>query len=122
MTGAAAGTTVQISQVLGGGFPIEENFEGFKYDFPTQNILLFAAGSGIAPIRAAIESQQLKVSGGSGRTARLYYGVRTESDLCFVDSFATWEESCGIEVVPVLSQPGSDWQGRTGYVQSVLGQ
>mmetsp|Transcript_38898 Transcript_38898/g.94171 ORF Transcript_38898/g.94171 Transcript_38898/m.94171 type:complete len:334 (-) Transcript_38898:254-1255(-) len=120
MTSAAPGSTVQVSQVLGGGFPIEENIEGFKYDFPTQNVLLFAAGSGIAPIRAAIESQQLNTSGETGRTARLYYGVRTESDLCFVDSFANWETTFGIEVVPVLSQPGGDWQGRTGYVQSVL--
>jgi NAD(P)H-flavin reductase len=119
MTGASVGTAVQISQVLGGGFPITENIEGFKYDFPTQNVLLFAAGSGIAPIRAAIESGQLGVSGGGGRTARLYYGVRQEDDLCFVDSFSQWEGS-GVQVVPVLSQPGDGWAGRTGYVQNCL--
>ena len=56
ITDAALGTTVEISQVLGGGFPIAENLEGFKYDFPTQNILLFGVGSGIAPIKAAMES------------------------------------------------------------------
>lgn len=56
ITDASSGTTVEISQVLGNGFPIEENLEGFKYDFPTQNVLLFAAGSGIAPLKAAIES------------------------------------------------------------------
>lgn len=56
ITGAAAGTKVEISQVLGGGFPMEENLEGFKYDFPTQNVLLFGVGSGIAPIKAAMES------------------------------------------------------------------
>ncbi len=53
---ATTGTKVEISQVLGGGFPMSENLEGFKYDFPTQNILLFGAGSGIAPIKAAMES------------------------------------------------------------------
>jgi hypothetical protein len=56
MTTVAAGAKVEVSQVLGGGFPIEENLEGFKYDFPAQNVLLFAAGSGIAPIKAAMES------------------------------------------------------------------
>ena len=68
-------------QVMGGGFPMQENFEGFKYDFPTQNVLLFANGSGIAPIKAAIESGQLNISkpGEGGRTARLYYGIRTVS-------------------------------------------
>jgi NAD(P)H-flavin reductase len=87
MTSASAGTKVEISQVLGGGFPMEENLDGFKYDFPTQNILLFGAGSGIAPLRAAMESGQLNVAkaGEGGRTARLYYGVQTADDLCFVD-------------------------------------
>jgi hypothetical protein len=56
ITTAAAGTTVEVSQVLGGGFPMDENLEGFKYDFPAQNVLLFGVGSGIAPIKAAMES------------------------------------------------------------------
>lgn len=120
-TSASPGTSVEISQVLGNGFPMEENLEGFKYDFPTQNIMLFAAGSGIAPIKAAIESDQLNVAkaGGGGRTARLYYGVRNPDELCFVDSFGQWEEK-GFQVVPVLSQPPGDWEGRTGYVQAAL--
>jgi len=108
---------IKISQVLGGGFPVKEELDGIKYDFPCQNILLFAAGSGIAPIRSAIESGELQTSG--ARTARLYYGVRTEEDLCFVDRFPLWEKS-GVEVVPVLSQPSESWQGRTGYVQNAL--
>ena len=119
MTGIAPGTSVEISQVLGNGFAIQENLEGFKYDFPTQNVLLFAAGSGLAPIKAAVESGQLNVQDG-GRTARLYYGERTAGDLCYVDLFPQWEAS-GFEVVPVLSQPeGSSWAGRTGYVQNAL--
>jgi hypothetical protein len=56
MTDAGPGTNVEISQVLGGGFPMAEHLDGFKYDFPTQNILLFGVGSGIAPLKAAMES------------------------------------------------------------------
>lgn len=108
---------VEVSQVLGGGFPIEEELESLKYDFPCQNILLFAAGSGIAPIRSAIESGDLKTSG--ARTARLYYGVRSEKDMCFIDQYPLWEKA-GVEVVPVLSQPSESWKGRTGYVQNAL--
>ena len=119
MTAAASGTELQISQVLGAGFPIQENLEGMmKFDnFPTQNILLLGVGSGVAPLKAAVESGQLGLP--RGRTARLYYGVRTPDDLCFVESFAKWEEA-GIEVVPVLSQPPDVWEGRTGYVQTAL--
>ncbi|CAB9514448.1 Fruit protein pKIWI502 [Seminavis robusta] len=122
ITSAASGTTVEMSQVLGGGFPMDENLEGFKYDFPTQNVLLFAAGSGIAPIKAAMESGQLNVAGsggGGGRTARLYYGVQNPDELCFVESFGQWEQM-GYQIVPVLSQPPADWEGRTGYVQAAL--
>jgi len=120
ITDAAVGSTISVSQVLGNGFPMGEHFEGFQYDFPTQNVLLFAAGSGIAPLRAAMESGQLNVGGAAGgRTARLYYGVRTAEDLCYVSDFGRWE-SMGFQVVPVLSQPGPEWNGRTGYVQNCL--
>eukprot|EP00545_Synedropsis_sp_CCMP1620_P003086 CAMPEP_0119030276 /NCGR_PEP_ID=MMETSP1176-20130426/40949_1 /TAXON_ID=265551 /ORGANISM="Synedropsis recta cf, Strain CCMP1620" /LENGTH=279 /DNA_ID=CAMNT_0006986643 /DNA_START=15 /DNA_END=854 /DNA_ORIENTATION=- len=118
LTTAAAGTAVEVSQVLGGGFPMEENLDSLKFDFPTQNVMLFAVGSGIAPIKAAIESGQIKNDAG-GRSARLYYGERTPDDLCFTDDFPKWE-AAGIEVVPVLSQPPSDWAGRSGYVQNAL--
>ena len=58
-------------------------------------------------------------SGSGGRTARLYYGVQTPADLCYVDKFSEWE-SMGIQVVPVMSQPTEGWQGRVGYVQTCL--
>jgi len=123
ITNAVPGSTFDVSQVMGGGFPMADNLEGFKYDFPTQNILLFATGSGIAPIRSAIESDQLGLGG--ARTCTLYYGVRTADDMPYVSKFPEWEER-GVQVVPVVSQPdlpcesGAVWKGRTGYVQNAL--
>ncbi|KAL7569947.1 hypothetical protein ACA910_008605 [Epithemia clementina (nom. ined.)] len=121
MTEIEPDTTIETSQVLGNGYKLEENLDGFKFDFPTQNVLLFAAGSGLAPIKSAIESGQLKVEPRpGGRSCRLYYGERSESDLCYVDRFAQWEEA-GFQVVPVLSQPNeASWQGRSGYIQNAL--
>ena len=52
LTGVNVGDKLDVSQILGNGFQMKENLDGFKYDFPTQRVLLFAAGSGIAPIRA----------------------------------------------------------------------
>jgi NAD(P)H-flavin reductase len=120
ITDAASGSGVEISQCMGGGFPMAENLEGFKYDFPTQNVLLFATGSGIAPIRSAIESGQLGVGG--GRSARLYYGCATPDDMPYAERFGEWEQM-GVEVVPVISRPenvAGGWSGRTGYVQNAL--
>lgn len=127
ITSASPGSSISISQVMGSGFAMRENLEGFKYDFPTQNILLFATGSGIAPIRSAIESNQLNIAkmNSGGRTCTLYYGVRTPDDMPYVSKFPEWE-AMGVQVVPVVSQPdmpcasGTVWNGRTGYVQNAL--
>lgn len=120
ITEIAPGTTFEISQVLGNGYPMEENLEGFKFDFPTQNLLLFAAGSGLAPIKSAIESGQLNVKPvAGGRSCRLYYGERSADDLCYVSKFQEWE-AAGYQVVPVLSQPEDAWEGRSGYIQNAL--
>lgn len=124
ITDAEEGTSVGVTQVMGGGFPIEEECNGLKYDFPLQSVLLFANGSGIAPIRAAIESGQLQIGkpGQGGRTARLYFGCSTPDDMPYLSKFKEWEMS-GVEVVPVISQPENckgEWTGRTGYVQSCL--
>ena len=118
-TSAAEGTQVEVSQVMGGGFPISENLNGKKFDFPCQNVILFAAGSGIAPIRAAIEQ---KGAGGlnlkDGRSCKLYYGAQTLSKMAYQDKFDEWK-SLGVEVIPVISQSeGSGWQGAIGYVQN----
>mmetsp|Transcript_17178 Transcript_17178/g.22346 ORF Transcript_17178/g.22346 Transcript_17178/m.22346 type:complete len:294 (+) Transcript_17178:94-975(+) len=114
------GTAVEMSQVLGNGYQMEENIEGFKFDFPTQNLLLFAAGSGLAPIKSVIESAQLNVQPVTGgRSCRVYYGERSQADLCCVEKFAEWE-AAGYQVVPVLSQPEDSWQGRAGYIQNAL--
>lgn len=110
------GSKVDVSQILGKGFQTEEHFDGFKYDFPVQRVLLFAAGSGIAPIRAAIESDAVLKA---GRSARLYYGCRSLGEMAYKDKLADWEAR-GVEIVPVISQSDDDFKGRMGYCQTAL--
>lgn len=126
ITNISPSSTIAVSQVLGSGFPMSDELDGFKYDFPTQNVLLFAQGSGIAPIRAAIESGQLGLGkpGQGGRTCRLYYGVQSPKEMPYAEKFGKWEMA-GVEVVPVISRPEDcsmegGWPGRTGYVQNAL--
>jgi len=110
---AQKGDSLLLSAAMGKGFPVD----GESWDGTVNQVGIFATGSGIAPIRSVIESGALR-----GKATRLYYGARTEASMPFQDRFSEWTKKDGIEVVPVLSQAGSDWSGRTGYVQDAFKQ
>uniref|UniRef100_A0A7S2XS23 Oxidoreductase FAD/NAD(P)-binding domain-containing protein n=1 Tax=Attheya septentrionalis TaxID=420275 RepID=A0A7S2XS23_9STRA len=75
-----------------------------------------AAGSGMAPLKACIESGLFSCA--SSGTTTLYYGEWTEDDLCFTDLHDNWRNYMGITVVPVLSRTPDT----RGYIQEVLQQ
>jgi NAD(P)H-flavin reductase len=104
------GTGVDVSWPEGRGFPLERA--------RGKDLLLFATGSGISPIRSVIESI-LRHREAYGRVT-LYFGVRTPSSFAYAKDFETWERA-HIRVVRTVSQPEtSGWQGLTGYVQAHL--
>jgi len=110
LTDSSAGTALEMSQVLGSGFlKTEDALKGID------SVLLFAAGSGISPLRSVIESDAL-----SGvASVKLYYGASTPEQMAYQDKFKAWEKM-GVDVTPVVSKPdGTDWSGATGYVQDV---
>lgn len=77
---------------------------------------MFATGTGISPIRAAIASGLLNGSGRAAkrRDVRLYYGTRSRDATAFADEAeGTWR-AAGVRVVPVYSDEGDD------YVQDVF--
>jgi NAD(P)H-flavin reductase len=123
------GGTLEMSPVMGKGFPIWKNLSldeqpALTTDKKPLDILLFATGSGIAPIRSAIESRLNGIEVNRRRSVKLYYGVRYPHRMPYADRFKRWE-SDGIEVIPVLSRPeeaAEKWTGRTGYVQDALKQ
>jgi NAD(P)H-flavin reductase len=110
LTGADAGAAVDVSQAMGPGFlKSDDALEGIS------DVICFAVGSGISPLRSTIESGALSKCD----SATLYYGCRTPDLMSYQDKFAGWEE-LGVKVVPVISKPdGTDWKGETGYVQDV---
>ena len=124
LTSAQTGSSVDMSAPLGRGFQVKEYIDGYKYDFPSTNLLLLACGSGIAPIAAAIDSGTLglKSTGFNSlfeRKATLYIGARTPDHIPLRSKFAAWEEM-GVSIVPVLSKADTTWTGRTGYIQDAL--
>ncbi|XP_022984149.1 fruit protein pKIWI502-like [Cucurbita maxima] len=112
LCGLKKGDVVQLSQVMGKGFDVDQIAP--PQDYPT--VFIFATGSGISPIRSLIESG----FGASKRSdVRLYYGARNLKRMAYQDRFGEWESS-GVKVVPVLSQPENDWTGESGYVQAAF--
>jgi CDP-4-dehydro-6-deoxyglucose reductase len=83
--------------------------------------IVFLAGStGFAPIKAMIEYALRR---GVARPMTLYWGCRAERDL-YLDALPRqWEAmAANFRYVPVLSEPGVDWAGRTGLVHRAVMQ
>jgi NAD(P)H-flavin reductase len=104
---AQPGAQLYASPPFGSGFAVEEA--------RGRDVLLFAAGSGITPLRALL--QWLFEHGDHGRVA-LYYGQRTENDFAYTREHADWIAR-GVHLVLCVSQPSPSWTGARGYVQTV---
>jgi len=79
--------------------------------------ILLATGTGFAPIKSIVEDASRR---GNSRPMRLYWGGRRRDDLYMLDRVAKWVERVPwLSFVPVLSQAGSQWKGRTGLVHRV---
>ena len=108
--GLDQGSELDVSPVMGKGFRVEERAPLSS----CKHVYLIATGTGIAPIRALIDSGELDIP--SRDSVTLYYGYRNNDYCAYGDEIAKWE-SMGIRVVPVLSEPESGWEGAKGYVQ-----
>lgn len=106
---------IESSPIIGKGFQIAQMIPSPK------DVILFATGSGIAPIRAAIESTINGVDVPKRRSVTLLYGARTPERMAYSDRFDKWTE-IGVKVIPVISRPQdtTSWNGNTGYVQHIL--
>jgi CDP-4-dehydro-6-deoxyglucose reductase, E3 len=91
----------------------------FLREDSTKPMVLLAAGTGFAPIKALIEHMQLKAI---TRPAVLYWGCRKREDLYLHD----WAEAAAaglphLRYVPVLSESANDrWRGRSGLVHHAV--
>ena len=105
---APIGTPIEVGLPQGNGYRIEH---ALRTDGP---LYLLATGSGYSGVRACLARIEAV-----GRTARLYVGARTASDLLFDTEYAGLR-AAGIEVITVVSRPGPAWTGRQGYVQTAF--
>lgn len=119
MTSLEEGDEISIQAPAGKGFPVMEH-QG-------HDLLLFASGSAIAPLRAVI--QQIMSHRDEYGKVYLYYGHYYPSEFAYRDEFSTWQKS-GINLVTVATDPSKDpdaldkdisgWDGAIGFVQNAF--
>jgi NAD(P)H-flavin reductase len=105
---AAPGRTLELTRPFGEGFPVE--------DADGRDVLLFAAGSAIGPIRALV--QHLMTHRNRIGRITLFYGQRRGDEFAYRAEHLDWERR-GIRVVLCPSAAGDAWQGVRGRVQEV---
>ncbi len=105
---AVPGRALEVSSPFGKGFPWEEA--------RGRDVLLFAAGSGIAPIRGLV--QHLCATRGDFGRVTLFYGQRHGSEFAYAREHLDWERG-GVRVVLCPSQEDDAWPGVRGRVQEV---
>ena len=80
--------------------------------------LLIAGGTGFAPIQAMLSAA---LEAGVNRPLHAYWGVREERDLYRHERVLAWaSEHANVHYTPVLSDAGSSWLGRTGFVHNAV--
>ncbi|MNI71665.1 NAD(P)H-flavin reductase [compost metagenome] len=83
-------------------------------------LIMVATGTGIAPIKAILESLLDKED---CPPVTLYWGMRTQADLYLQDEIAGWAGRLyEFNFVPVLSRADASWQGRRGHVQDAIAE
>jgi NAD(P)H-flavin reductase len=105
---ARPGSALELTAPFGQGFPVEAAVG--------RDLLLFAAGSGIAPIRAVVQ-EVLARRPEFGHVA-LFYGERGADSFAFSDEHADWRAD-NVHVILCSSDPAGGWEGARGYVQDV---
>jgi NAD(P)H-flavin reductase len=105
---AVPGARLEATAPFGRGFPIAEG--------SGRDLLLFAAGSGISPMRALVQHVTRKREG-YGRVV-LFYGERSDGDFAYAGEREQWV-GAGVQVVLCCSRPSQEWAGPRGYVQDV---
>lgn len=81
-------------------------------------LIMMATGTGIAPIKAILESLLDKED---CPPVSLYWGMRTEADLYLQAEIAGWAGRLyEFNFVPVLSRADASWLGRRGHVQDAV--
>jgi NAD(P)H-flavin reductase len=106
VSAARPGAALQMTAPFGHGFPLEAALG--------RDVLLFAAGSGMAPIRSLVQS--LIARRDEVDRVVLFYGQRRGAEFAYRSEHLGWERR-GVRVVLCPSAEDDTWPGVRGRVQ-----
>ena len=102
------GTRLGVRGPFGRGFP----------DGAAQPTLYVAGGCGLAPLKAAIETQLCERRAGVPIT--VLYGARRLEDRIHRAALGAWARFPQVRVLDVVEHPAAEWSGRTGTLADHL--
>ena len=116
-TALRVGDVVRFSNPAGNLYP-----SNAAESFNDKPLILVAGGTGVAPFVGILE-HWFGIKAGPKRKLYLYLGVRAARDLLLDETLSKWDAAHeNFRYVPALSRPGADddWEGETGYINTVL--
>ena len=90
----------------------------FLRETQAENIIFLATGTGVAPIKAILESIVESPKKLSNKKIWIFTGARNKNDIFWQPN--ELNEIPNLKYIPVLSRASEDWEGEKGYVQDVL--
>jgi len=90
----------------------------FLRESKCENIIFLATGTGIAPIKAIVESIYLYHNKYQNKKIWLFIGARVETDFLWNPNQSF--NYPNLIYVPVLSKGSDNWLGEKGYIQEVV--
>ena len=106
----APGDRLEMTEAMGQGYPIQHH--------RGKDVLLFAVGSGISPIRSLIWYLAAHRADYAGVT--LFFGARTPAHFAYQDELGAWAAG-GVQVIRVTSREDGTEAGYVhGYVQNAV--
>jgi CDP-4-dehydro-6-deoxyglucose reductase len=88
----------------------------FLRDVAGQDVIFLATGTGIAPVKAMLETMVSSAPESRPKSISVYWGGRQPEDL-YISLPST---DVPMDYVPVLSRADDNWSGARGYVQNAL--
>lgn len=86
----------------------------YRENTTSENVVLLATGTGIAPIKAMLEQFSQETKWVQNKKVWLFWGGRKKEDLFLDFSF----EGFSFQYIPVLSRE-ENWSGEKGYIQNI---